>query len=141
MLKSSLSAVAYVVVTIGVQAVSHFGVAASHYAAVSFLRPEPIAVLGIVASAIQGAALTYLFQRTRLPGTGILPALAFSWVAGAILVSYIALVEPAKYAVPSVAAWIAVELGFGFVQFTLFGLLLALIHRRATSASAAPATP
>ena len=57
-------------------------------------------------------------------------ALLFAWGAGVFLVSYLALVEPAKYAVPSVGAWLAVEAGAGFVQFTLFGLLLAAIRTR-----------
>ena len=43
--------------------------------------------------------------------------------------SYIAFVEAGKYAVPSVGAWVGVELGAGFVQFTLFGAVLWLIAR------------
>lgn len=52
---------------------------------------------------------------------------------GAFLVSYIALDEVAKYMVPSTASWIAVELGAGLIQYTVFGLLLGLVYReRAT---------
>jgi len=44
-------------------------------------------------------------------------------------VSYEALAEAAKYGVPSVASWIAVEVAAGFVQFTFYGVLLGLVHR------------
>jgi hypothetical protein len=122
--------VAYVVATLAVQAVSHFGINAGHYASVSFMRPESIAALGILASLIQGGVLAYLFPRVSLPGSTMTQAVTFAWLSGAILVSYVALVEPAKYAVPSVASWIAVEFSAGLVQFTIFGLLLGAIHTR-----------
>ena len=141
MLKFSLTIAAYVVVTLVVQAVSHFGINTAHYSSVSFLRPQPIAVLGVLASLIQGAALAYLFPYVRLRGSPMMQAVAFAWLAGAVLISYIALVEAAKYSVPSVSAWTAVEFGSGFAQFTLFGLLLGLIQRSASSSAASPATP
>jgi len=53
----------------------------------------------------------------------------FAWLVGSILVSYEALAEAAKYGVPSVASWIAVEVAAGFVQFTFYGVLLGLVHR------------
>ena len=58
-------------------------------------------------------------------------AVRLAWLFGAFLVSYIALGEAAKYTVPSIPSWIAVEVGVGFVQFTIAGLLLGLAHRSA----------
>jgi len=55
----------------------------------------------------------------------------FAWLVGSILVSYEALAEAAKYSVPSVASWIAVEPAAGCVQFTLYGALLAACIARA----------
>jgi len=63
-------------------------------------------------------------------------ALGFSWLMGTFLVSYTACAEAAKYMVPSVASWIAVELAVGLVQFTVFGLLLGLIYRERTERGA-----
>ena len=60
----------------------------------------------------------------------MLTALRFAWVMGAFLTAYTALVEAAKYTVPSVAAWIGVELSAAAVQFTLFGVLLYFAFRR-----------
>ena len=121
--------VAYVVATLLVQAASHFVVNTGHYASVSFMRPGAIGWMGILAAVIQGAVLAYLYPRMTLPGQGVVRSVGFAWLAGTVLVSYIALVEPAKYVVPSIPMWFAIEFGAGLVQFTLFGLLLAFIHR------------
>jgi len=50
-------------------------------------------------------------------------------------VSYIALAEAAKYTVPSVSRWIAVEALAGAVQFTVWGLLLGLVCGRRPAAT------
>jgi hypothetical protein len=62
-------------------------------------------------------------------------AVGFSWLVGGALVSYIALAEPAKYPVPSVASWMTVELLAGLVQFSAFGVLLGFVYRRQPSAA------
>jgi hypothetical protein len=48
---------------------------------------------------------------------------------GTFLGSYIVLAEPAKYVVPSIASWMAVEAAASFLQFLLFGVLLGLIYK------------
>jgi hypothetical protein len=132
----TLTVGAYVVATLVVQAISHFTVNAGHYAAVSFMRPDAIAALGVLAAFVQGIVLAYLAPRVRLPGPPMVQALLFAWTTGIFLVSYLALVEPAKYAVPSIQGWLAVELSAGFVQFTVFGLLLAAIRQWGDKAAA-----
>ena len=56
-------------------------------------------------------------------------AVKFAWLAGAFLVSYIALGEADKYSVPAVVPWIAVETIAGIVQFTFYGVLLGFVYR------------
>jgi hypothetical protein len=128
-----LTVVAYVLATFVTQALSHFAINKEHYASIPYLRNEPIFPLGILSMFIQAAILGYLYPRLAARRS-LRGALVFSWLAGGILVSYIALGEPAKYQVPPVPAWIAIEAAAGAAQFTLFGLLLGLIHR-------APALP
>ena len=53
-------------------------------------------------------------------------ALAF----GLFLGVYIAIVQPAKYVVPSIPAWVTVEGLATLIQFTLYGVLLGYIHQR-----------
>jgi len=124
-----LAILAYVVATFATQAVSHFGVNAAHYAAVTYLRAQPLFALGILSMLIQGSIMAYLYA--QLPGAGrsIGHAVCFAWLVGGILVSYEALAEAGKYTVPALGSWIAVEAAAGVVQFTLYGALLGWVHR------------
>ncbi len=132
MKKRSLTVLAWVVATFGTQAPSHFLVFRDHYAAVTYLRKETLFQLGVPAMLIQGIVLSVLYARFAGGKSTTKSALGFSWLTGAFLVSYTACAEAAKYMVPSVGSWIAVELAVGLVQFTLFGLLLGLIYRERT---------
>lgn len=123
---------AYVLATLVVQGASHGALAASHYASVDFLRRDPNIALGVLAMLMQGVICSLLYARlVEVRGSTSMRALVFSWAMGLFLVSYIAFAEVAKYTVPSPAAWIAVELASGVVQFSMFGALLGLVYRRA----------
>ena len=124
-----MAVLAYVLATFATQAVSHFSVNAAHYAAVTYVRTQPVFVLGILAMLIQGSIMTYLYAPLPGAGSSIGHAVFFAWLVGGILVSYEALAEAGKYSVPAVGSWVAVEVGAGFVQFTLYGALLGWVHR------------
>ena len=123
-----LSVLGYIVATFVTQATSHFVIFAQHYAALAYLRAETIFPLGFATMIIQGSVLSYVFANSRFAGHSRMAAVRFAWLFGAALVSYAALGEAAKYNVPSIPSWIAVEVGVGFVQYTLFGILLGLAH-------------
>ncbi len=129
MKKLALTVLAFVVATFGTQAPSHFLVFADHYAAATYIRQETLFQFGVLAMLIQGAVLSVLYTRFTDGKSTTKRAVGFSWLMGAFLVSYTAFGEAAKYMVPSVASWIAVEMGVGVVQYTVFGLLLGLIYR------------
>jgi hypothetical protein len=131
------SVIGYVFATFGTQATSHFVVFPQHYAAVTFLKPEPVFVLGFFSAVIQGVILSYAFANSRFAGQSLLHAVRFAWLFGGFLVSYIALAETAKYNVPDGPSWIAIETGVGFVQYTLAGVFLGLAHRAARQRSSA----
>ena len=134
MKQHALSVLAFVTVTFAVQALSHFVVNAGHYASVPFVRADPVFPLGFLAMTIQGAALTYLYARMPRTGRAVWDGLKFGLIVGAFFVSFQALVEPARYAVPSIPAWIAVEGLAGLVQFSIYGILLGLIHGEKSAA-------
>ena len=129
MRKHILAVLTYVLATFATQAVSHFGVNAAHYAAVTYLRAQPVFVLGILSMMIQGSIMAYLYAQVPGAGRSIGHAVFFAWLVGGILVSYEALAEAGKYSVPAIGSWIAVEVGAGLVQFTLYGALLGWVHR------------
>ena len=92
-------------------------------------QPQPIFALGVLSMLIQGTIMSYLYAHRQESGRSIGHAVLFAWLVGSILVSYEALAEAAKYTVPSVATWIAVEVVAGFVQFTFYGALLGWVYR------------
>ncbi len=124
---------AFIVVSFAVQAGSHFVLNVEHYAGIPIMREAPIMPLGILAMVVQGTLAGVLYPSVRWADGRIRSGIAFAWVFGAFLGSYIVLAEPAKYLVPSVAGWMAVESMASFTQFTLFGVLIALIHRQPRS--------
>jgi hypothetical protein len=124
-----LSVLGYVVATFVTQGTSHFAIFTRHYAAVTYIKPEPVFALGIASMLIQGTILSFVFTGSRFAARSLMDAILFAWLFGAFLVSYIALGEAGKYSVPSVSSWIVVEFGVGFVQFTLVGIALGLAHR------------
>lgn len=130
MVRHVLAVLGYVAATFATQALSHFLVFRGHYEAVPFNAAQPILALGLASMVVQGAILSLVFARSRFFEQGMAGALTLSWLLGAFLVSYIALAEPAKYAVPDIGAWMLVEIVAGAVQYTLAGLALGLAHRR-----------
>ena len=130
-----LAVLGFIVASFATQATSHFVLFAQHYAAVPFVRgsSETIFPLGILVMIIQGSVMSFLFVNSRWSGKSILHAVMFAWILGVFFVSYPSLAEPAKYTVPNIPSWIAVELFSGFVQFTLAGIFLGLAHRTRTA--------
>lgn len=135
----ALTTVAYVVTTFAVQGTSHFAIYADHFAAIPIMRAKPLIPLGITSMVIQGLIFAWIYPVYAGGGSTLRNSIVFSWLIGGFLASYIVLGEAGKYAIPSVPSWIAVELSAAFAQYTMFGVLLGLIHR-ADVTSRAPAT-
>lgn len=126
----ALTVLAYIFATFAVQAVSHFVIASAHYKSITIMRPEPVVALGFLATIVQGLIFAVLFPLFNRSGSTTRNALFLSWAVGMFLLSYIALAEPAKYQIASIATWSGVETASAAIQFTLFGLLLGFIHRQ-----------
>ena len=90
---------------------------------------DPIIALGLLVMVIQGVVLSVALSAWRGAAASITDGVIVSLTFGLFLVSYIALVEPSKYTVPSVQNWLMVEGSAGLIQFGLFGLLLGLVHK------------
>ena len=132
MLKHIFSVAAFMLVSFAVQGLSHFVINKAHYGAIHFMRADPIMPMGLLAMIIEGFILSFALAAWRgklaTPRDGLILSAAF----GLFLVSYIALAAPAKYAVPAIQNWMMIESLAGFVQFTVYGLLLGMIHQRFT---------
>jgi len=132
-----LTVLAYVVTSFAVQGTSHFLVNADHYAGISIMRTQPVIAMGITSMVIQGVIFALLFPAFNHGPNPVRNGIFFSWALGGFLASYIVLGEAGKYAIPSIPSWIAVEASVAFVQYTVFGVLLGLLHRRSAPATGA----
>ena len=124
----ALAVLAFVIATFSIQATSHFAINIAHYAAIEFVRTDPIMELGFLTMVVQGAILAYIYPFFYRPGSPILQGLKYGLLMGLFLGSYIALAEPAKYAAPSVSEWIVTEGLASLAQFSLYGVLVGFIY-------------
>ena len=129
----SLAILAFVLVSFIVQGTSHFLVNSDHFTSIGFLRTEPIMPMWLAVMVLQGVILSVSLAYLRPSGATIRDGLRVSISFGLFLAAYIALVEPSKYQVPSIPAWIGVEATASTVQFLVYGILLGLIHSKRTN--------
>lgn len=132
MKKAGLTVLAFMLVSFGVQGLSHFVINVDHFAAIAFMRPDPVLPMGFAAMIIEALILSFVMSRLWPEGATIRQASIVSGSFGLFLASHIVLAEPAKYAAPSISAWMTVESIASFAQFAIFGVLLGLIYRRKT---------
>ncbi|MFY0596709.1 MAG: hypothetical protein JXQ85_09785 [Cognatishimia sp.] len=124
-----VSVVAFMVVTFAVQGGSHFVINKAHFAEIDIMRPQIIMPLGFLTMAIQASIISLALKQWQGAGVTLSHAMILSLAFGLFLASYMAFTEAAKFNVPSVPAWIVIELSTSVVQFLIFGVVLGLIHR------------
>lgn len=120
----------FILISFAAQSISHFGINADHYSTIPFMRTEPIFILGILTMIIQGLSLSYLYNLFSKNDFTVKNGALFGLLITALFVSYPALVEPAKYVVPSVSSWILVEGMVGTFQYTIYGVALSLSFKK-----------
>jgi len=118
------------VVTFAAQGLSHFVVNKDHFAAIFYMRENPIMPLGFMTMVIQGLIMSISLRAWQGEVVTIANGLAVAFAFGAFFISYVAFAEPAKYQVPNITAWIKVEMIVGLLQFSVFGVLLGFIHTK-----------
>ncbi len=129
MLEHGASILTFAVISFAVQGLSHFVINKAHFDNVAFTRPNPVIAMGVAVMILQGLVLSVALAVWKGGAATIADGLTVSGAFGLFLVSYIAVVEPSKYDVPSIRAWIRVEGLAGLVQFAAFGVALGAIHQ------------
>ncbi len=129
MIKAALTVVAFMFVSFGVQGLSHFVINVEHFESIDFMRADPILLMGFAAMIVEALIISFVMMKLWPAGATLQQSMTVSLCFGLFLASYIILAEPAKYAAPSVLAWITVEASASLLQFGLFGALLWLIYR------------
>ena len=130
MKRIALTILAFIVATFLTEGTSHFVINKDFYASIPFMRPEPIVWMGMLTMVLQGITMGWMYPRFHDTARPVFSGWLFAMCVLVILGSYIAMVEPSKYAVPSIRSWVLVEGSVAFLQFSLFGALLGVIHQR-----------
>jgi hypothetical protein len=120
----------FIIISFTAQSISHFVINAEHYASITFMRAEPVFILGFLTMIMQGLVLSHFFKIYSGKEFTLKKGFIYGLLLCIFFVSYPALVEPAKYQVPSITSWILVEGSVGVVQFTLFGVLLSMLFKK-----------
>lgn len=130
MTKHLASILAFMTVSFAVQGLSHFVINKNHFAGIDFMRSDPIIPLGLFVMVIQGLILTLSLTQLAPKNVTIRDGVTVSLAFGLFLLTYVSIVEPSKYEVPSISAWFIIEGLASLIQFAGFGVLLGLIHKK-----------
>jgi hypothetical protein len=126
-----LTTLVFIAATFATEGTSHFVINKDFYVGIPFLRQEPIVFVSLFAMIAQGLVMGWMYPRFHDLLRPLFSGWRFAMCVLVILGGYIVLVEPSKYQVPSIGQWMLVEGTVAFLQFSLFGVLLGLTHRKA----------
>jgi len=124
------SLLAYLALTFACAVTWHLVLFKDYYLSVG-MRKDPLMHLGVFSMLIQAFVLSYLYPRFYKGGEPWKEGAAFGFFMGLFLASFAALADAGKFDLGSPVAWILHEGTITLVQFTLAGILIALIHGRA----------
>lgn len=130
--KILLGALAYFVSSFIVQGLLGFAVAGDYFSSIPAFRDPPLVPLAMGQTVIAGIAFAILYPFTNFKGSALLRGLQFGLLIGLIMVPFIALDLPARFAIPSVAKWISIQGGLGMLHYAIAGILVGLIYGRNT---------
>lgn len=96
-------------------------------------RKDPIIPLGFISMLLQGLIIAWLYSFYAEQKHSILRTLKFSLIMGLFLFTVSTLANAAKIEITSMFDWLWVQSLFHLVQFTVVGLLIGLVYRKAAT--------
>jgi len=131
-----LGALVYLVATFPLAFTWHLVAFKKVYAELGYFdRGDPIVALGFLTILLQGLILSNIYPLFRRGGRPIREGLKFGLLMGSFLWSSQVLADAAKHHVPPVTTWFVIETAYFAIQFSLVGLAMGWVHRRAPSGS------
>ncbi len=130
MKKFALMFFGYVIVTFVIAASWHLVLFKDIYDQLGiFSRKDPIIPLGLASMAMQGAVLAYVYPLFDRGGSVFKEGLRFGLLVGVLMASIAVFAEGAKQQVSSLGTWLVFESVYYLLQFSIVGIVLALIDR------------
>ena len=130
--KIILGVVAFFISSFVIQGLLTFALAGEYFLNMPIMRNPPIIYLAMGQTIVSGIAFALLYPITNFTGTPVMRGLKFGLLTGLIVVPFEALDLPARFLIPSIETWIAVQGILGILHFAVAGILIGLIYGRET---------
>lgn len=135
MKKYFLAALGYVVCTFLIAAPWHLVLFKPLYDELAiFTRKEPLIPLGLASMLMQGLVLSYLYPLFSQGKHSIKTGATFGVLMGILLASSAVFAEAGKQNVTSLPIWLLFETAYYLIQFSIVGVVIALIYGRGAQA-------
>ncbi|MCI0526678.1 MAG: hypothetical protein L0Y56_04400 [Nitrospira sp.] len=129
--KFALAVMGYIVVTFVIAATWHLVLFKGLYDQLGiFTRKEPLIPLGIVSIIMQAFVLAYLYPLFFRGGSPVKEGVKFGLLTGVLMASIAVFAEAGKQQVNSLMIWLAFESMYYLLQFSVAGIIIAVIYRK-----------
>lgn len=124
-----LATLSYVVLTMAIAFPWHMIWFHDLYAGIgAHTRAEPIIPFGMLAMAIQGAVIAYLYPFWYKGGNPVLHGIKFMLIAGLLIYTVMVFATAAKFEIKPVSTFLLYATAFQLIQFVITGAALGLIY-------------
>lgn len=130
-----LGALAYTLVTFPLAVIWHVVLFEEQYRAFGYFNGEPSFALGLLTIVIQGFMLSLLFPLFKISGNSVSSGIKYALLIGVFFWSSHVLAFVAKQVVDSSMLFIVMETFYLLLQFSIYGVLIGLIHSKQNKAS------
>jgi hypothetical protein len=126
--KIALGTLVFFVSSFVIQGLLGFVIGGEYFMSIPIMRQPPLAYLAMSATILTGIAIAVLYPITNLSGTPVVRGLKFGLLTGLLMIPFVALDLPGRFAIPSVGTWILLQGILGLVHSSVAGVLIGLVY-------------
>jgi hypothetical protein len=128
--KIILGTLAYTIITFIIAIMWHIVLFKDRYLAFGYFKGEPNMLIGFLTILIQGIILTYLYNFFLFTGSNLVKSMRYVLIVGLFFWTSHVLALVAKQNVENATQFILMESFYLAIQFGVFGICLAIIHKK-----------
>jgi hypothetical protein len=128
--KIILGTLAYTIITFIIAIMWHIVLFKDRYLAFGYFKGEPNMLIGFLTILIQGIILTYLYNFFLFTGSNLVKSMRYVLIVGLFFWTSHVLALVAKQNVENAIQFILMESFYLAIQFGIFGICLAIIHKK-----------